>query len=258
MPPAAKDRIASTEVVLPVKQSEIYVYVPASNVSAATGGGLIGALVDVGVDAVRTSKAEDAVKPLRASMSDYSFDRVMQSDMQHALANLAWLHTDNVHVLKEVSDETMDRALAASKDSAVLFASADYQLSNDADVLTVTMNAGLFPNSDALRALKQGKTSSTKTALANSLYHNKISFEYRAPNATSDRDANIAHWSADNGAAMRRALDTSLAKLAWLLTQDLQSAMASPAGAIPNTDAHGTVSRAEDGTLKFTAASVAQ
>src|SRR5260221_118142 len=65
-----KQRITSTEVVAPVRQSEIYVYVPPSRLSGAgAAGGLVGVLVmtavDASVDKVRSSKAEAAVKPLR-------------------------------------------------------------------------------------------------------------------------------------------------------------------------------------------------
>jgi hypothetical protein len=262
IPPAAKDQIASTEVVVPVKQNEIYVYVPPSDMATAgaAGGGAIGGLlfaaVDAGVNSVRTSKAEDAVKPLRDALVDYSFDRTMQNDMQASLASVPWLHVDNVHVLKEATSDSMDRALDSSRDSAVLFASADYQLSNDADLLTVTVSASLFPKSDALRALKQGKSSGTKTALANSLYHNTLVFEYHPQNTGVDRPTNIANWSANNGAAMRAALDESAKKLAWLLAQDVQSAMGT--GNIPNAGRSGVVTRAENGTLKFVAFSAAQ
>src|SRR5690242_17815904 len=78
LPDGARNKFTSTEVVVPVRQSEIYVYVPPSNVSSATGGGLIEALVDVAVDSVRTSKAEKAVKDLRDSLVDFDFDKELQ------------------------------------------------------------------------------------------------------------------------------------------------------------------------------------
>src|SRR5258708_1995626 len=78
----AHDKIASTEVVVPIRQHEIYVYVPPSTggAQAGAGFGLVGALVGVAIDAsidsVRTSKAETAVKPLRDVLVDYNFDKV--------------------------------------------------------------------------------------------------------------------------------------------------------------------------------------
>ena len=254
--PDVRDRIASTDVVVPISQSEIYVYVPPSNMAAAgASAGLIGALVmaaaDAGVDSVRTSKAERAVRPLRDALIDYKFDAALQADLQSQLAQVPWIHADKVHLLKSVTSDSMDAALTASKDDAVLFASTDYRLSNDGDVLTMTVNAALYPNSDALRALKPAKSRGAKTQAANALYHNTVSFEYRLPNATDDRDRNIALWDTNGGAPARTALNTGAAKLAALLAQDLQ-------GNVPQSDGAGSVVRADDGTLKYVASTVAQ
>src|SRR5215469_16608974 len=81
LPDGARDKFTSTDVVVPIRQSEIYVYVPPSNVSTATGGGLIPALVDLAVDSVRTSKAENSVKALRDSLVDFDFDKELQADL---------------------------------------------------------------------------------------------------------------------------------------------------------------------------------
>lgn len=251
VPQAAKDRIGSTDVVVPVKQNDIYVYVPPSNAASAAGGGLVAALIDVTIDTVRASKAENAVKPLRDATADYSFDKALQANVRKALADVSWLHVDKVHVLKEVTSDNIDRALDSSGDSAVLLTTADYQLSNDADELTVTLKAALYPKSEALVALRKGKPSKTKVNLANALYHDTLMFECRMPNATTDRPTNIAAWSADNGAAMRAALDIGAAKVAWMLAADLQSSMTSAPGVIPNTDPAGTVVRTDTGALKF-------
>jgi len=256
LPPAAKDQIASTEVVLPIKQSEIYVYVPPSNVAAATGGGLLPALIDVAVDTVRTDKAEAAVKPLRNALIDYSFDASMQMQIKSALNQVAWLHVDDVRLSKDVSGQTLDRTISGAKESAVMLASSDYQLSNDGDVLTVSMSAALYPNTDSLRALRTGRAKSSPSDLANAIYHNTLTFSYRLPAATADRDTNIALWSKDNGAPMRKALDASSAKLAWLLSQDLQSTMTGTP--VPAGDANGMVGRMDNGTLKYTANSLWQ
>src|ERR1700733_10150584 len=120
MPDAARDKVSSTETVLPIKQSEIYVFVPQSNIAAAGGGGLLLALVDAGVDSVRTSKAEAAGKPLRDALIDYNFDAVPKPGAKTSLSNLAWMHVANVRVVKEVTNDTLDGALAASKADAVL------------------------------------------------------------------------------------------------------------------------------------------
>ena len=276
LPGTARDKISSTEVVLPIKQSEIYVFVPPSTAGASAGasGGLLGALVGAAIDAsvndVRTTKAETAVKPLRDALVDFDFDKTLQSDVKASLSQVSWLHGDNVRVIKETASDSLDHALEASKSDAVVFIVADYHLSNDGDEFFITAAVSLFPNSDALKALKAQKAGgkSPKTVVTNALYHNTITIKVDAPNSIKDRDQNIIKWSANNGAAMRAALKLGAEKLAMLIAADLQGQEDAVAGAaapdpanavtidnvpgeIVSRDAQGMIVRFKDGTLTY-------
>src|SRR6185437_11881716 len=126
--------------------------------------------------------------------------------------------------VREVTNDKLDGMLDASKDSSVLFVSADYRLSNDGDVLDIVAMASLFPKDDALKAMvKTASTSGPKTSMANALYRNNFVFELKLPGSTDDRDKNIAMWSADNGAAMRAALDRGAKEIASMVAADLQN-----------------------------------
>jgi hypothetical protein len=223
----ARDEIGSTDVSIPIRQSEIYVFVPDSQIAAAGGGGLLLALIDAGVNSVRTSKAEAAVKPLRDSIVDFDFDGMMRDDLKDALSQLSWMHVDTVKVTRAVTPQSADQEILTSRDEAVLFTSVDYQLSNDASTLRVSLTAALYPNSDRLRALRPGKAS-TPSALENALYRNSFAVQQQAPNPTEDRDHNIAQWSADHGDALRSALKSSAADLAKRLKADLDAQAVGP------------------------------
>lgn len=250
LPVAARDGISSTDVVVPVRQGEIYVFVPDSQVAAAAGGGLLWALVDAGVNSVRTSKAEAAVKPLRDAMVDFDFSQVLQDKLKTSLSQIPWLHAGNVTISKDTTAAGMDGALANSKASAVLFAVTDYHLSNDGAVLSIVVNASLFGNNDALNALAQSKTKSPKTALGNSIYRNVFTFEETLPGSSDDRDRNIAAWDAQGSSAMRSALKLGAMKLSMMLVADLQGP---GEGGGLGDDADGVVMHSSDGTLKFVA-----
>src|SRR5690348_15603505 len=88
--PAARDSIASTAVVAPVAQSQIYIYVPPT--TAGQSNGLIGALIDAGVDSYRAHTAESGVKPLRDAVVDMSFDQALAGQLKTSLSQVAWLH----------------------------------------------------------------------------------------------------------------------------------------------------------------------
>ena len=161
---SAHGSLPSTDVVLPIRQSEIYVFVP-----MATGGagfGLIGALIDVSVDNARTSKAETAVTALRDAVVDYSFDNAVQDDLKSSLAQLDWLHAGNFKVVRDVSNDGLGKTLTASQASSVLFVVADYHLSNDGDAMLVTFQVALMPNNEQLRAMISGKARRQDAGLA--------------------------------------------------------------------------------------------
>ncbi|MGN6149387.1 MAG: hypothetical protein ACTHPD_12670 [Rhizomicrobium sp.] len=234
--------IASTDIVVPIKQGEIFVFVPDSQIAAAGGGGLLLALVDAGVNSVRTSKAEAAVKPLRDSLADFDFDGAIRDNMKSALSQVAWLHVANASVVRDVSPDSLDRDLAHSSASDVVFVNTTYMLSNDANLLTVSMSAGLFSKDDAV-APKKAKQ---KTSLANSIYHNHFTFLMTAPKA-ADRDHYIAEWSAHDGAAMRAALKRAAEELPQLIADDLQNAQ------LPDGTADGVAHREADGSISYDA-----
>jgi hypothetical protein len=217
---AARTDMTSTDMVLPIRQSEIYVFVPTATAGASFG--LIGALIDVGIDSSRTSKAETAVTPLRNALVDYSFDNALQDELKTSLPQVAWLHAGNVSVVRDVSNDGLAKTITASKASAVFLVVADYRLSNDGDVLFVTLQAALMPNNDQLRALIPGKRDEkTLAALNNALYRNRFVFEAHMHGGV-DRDTNIAAWSANNGSAARAALTMAVKKLVPLLVEDVQ------------------------------------
>jgi hypothetical protein len=229
LPIAARDQISSTELEVPVQQTAIYVDVPPSNLVGTGAGAAFGtfgmlalATIDASVDSIRTDKAETAVKPLCAAMTDFNFDTTLQDSINASLSQLPWTHIDTVRVAKDATDSNLDNLLTSSKDAAVMFTKGDYKLSNDADELTLTVMVSLFPNSDALRALKPVTNDKVKTGPENTLYHNTFVFETKAPGVTDDRDHNIAIWAADHGALTRASLTMGATKIAAMIADDIQ------------------------------------
>jgi hypothetical protein len=234
---AARDNIASSEIVAPIKQNEIYVFVPASTVATAAGGGLLAALVDAGIDAARTHSAEEAVKPLRDAVVDYNFDETLRIDLETTVSQIDWMHLSGTRVIKDTQPPAIASAITGSKDAAVLLATSDYHLSNDASELTITLAADMFPNSASLKALKTGRAGKTASDPANAVYRNNFSYTAKVPGTAGDRAANITAWSADNGAALRKALNDGASELANRLANDLQSKQAAAASATQLADA---------------------
>jgi hypothetical protein len=276
LPISARDQITSTETVVPIRQREIYIYVPPSTGGATAGaslglvGALVGVAIDASIDSVRTSKAEAAVKPLRDALVDYDFDKAILVDLEASLPGIAWMHSDRIRVAKEATAESAAMALSNSRSSAVLFLTTDYHLTNDGDELEVTLQASLFPNSDALRAIKSLKAKDAKKVTTeNSLYHNTLAFKETVANwtAASNRAENISTWDASSAAATRASLTLASKQLSQMLVADLQGQEDSVAasggtanvdgktGDIIMKDSGGSLIRFKDGTLLYAAKS---
>jgi hypothetical protein len=233
----ARDAITSTEVVAPIKQNEVYVYVIPSTGGSAAGaaggmiGALVGAAVDASINAANTKAAETDVKPARDAVVDYNFDGVLTADLQKSLTEVGFLKVQGVRVTKDLYQTGLDKVVTDSKAGVVLMTIADYQFNGDATSLTVTLQAELFAKDPALAAFKPTKTANAKIVAhpGNSIYRNTFTYVTPLNGATTKRDLNIAKWSADKGKAIREALDAGSAAVAGKLAVDIQRAPPPPA-----------------------------
>lgn len=151
----ARPLITSAETVLVVKSAEIGTEINVSNVAAATGGGLIPALIDSGINADRTAKAEEAAGPIRDKLIDFDFGAELQEDLARELATTGIEMIDTVELVRsEVADYRSEK-VAKSKAPAVLFIDAAYSLSPDMGRIALSANAQMFPTIAELNAFKE-------------------------------------------------------------------------------------------------------
>lgn len=222
LPAQAREAISSTEVVAPIKQNEISTLVKATNFGKVAG--VAGVLVSVGVDEGRKDAAAKSARPAVEAVGDYDFDARLKADLETSLSTVGFLKVSGVRVSKEFTDKANDKAIAGSSAAAVMITHAEYQFSPDGRSITVTLLADLYANSPALAAFKP-KDTAYKWLLShpgNSIYRNMFTHVTALPGATGDREANIALWAADNGKALRAALDAGSAAVARDLANDIQ------------------------------------
>ncbi|MBX3480191.1 MAG: hypothetical protein KF842_07315 [Caulobacter sp.] len=219
---AAREALTSTEVVAPIRQSEIYIYVAPVNTGGQ--GGLIGALVAAGIEAGNASAAEEAVKPARDAIIDFNFDETLRQDLQSSLSQVSFLKVDGVRVVKDISLASINGSITNSPRDAVLMTAADYQLSTDASSVTVTLYANLFSSSPTMDAFKPAKGGDAKnvSGVGNALYRGKFIAMIPLDTPTGKRETNVAAWSADGGAKLRKALAQGSAEVAGKLARDIQ------------------------------------
>jgi hypothetical protein len=255
---ASQEKIATTEVLLPIRQKDIYVYanipVRPNTVYYSSGGGVAGAIGVAlgsaigeamlnGQDQATREAAEATARPVRAGLAGFSFDETLTADLRAGLAQLSWLNADGYRVLKEVSPS---HPLGPPVSSGRLIVSADYRLSEKADELIVTLTPYYYfqerPNmpvrapapaapapavpTPAVEGAEQpvaGPNPAPPASWTDHLFYtNVLSFRMRAANANANQKDNSCEWAFNNAANMRAALQLATSRLTQMLVADLQ------------------------------------
>jgi hypothetical protein len=210
--PTEAKKISSVDIYIGLAQQEIYAEIVKSNVSAATGGGLLPALIDAGVDQHRAKKAEELVQPIRAALMDYDFGRCLTEKIESELESLTWMKINNVRVSGDISKKGYEKAFADSEASAILFVTTKYFLSPNLIVLNMSGEAKLFPK-------KGGK--SVDLSDGNCIYKNLLFFEDGIDTRPSSKQEAINCWADHGGYLTRLALDAASVGLTRMIAIDL-------------------------------------
>jgi hypothetical protein len=253
----SQQKIATTEVLLPIRQKEIYIYanipVRPNTIPYASGGGVAevigvalgGALAEAmmnGQDAATRQAAETTAKPIRTALAGFSFDDTLQADLKTQLAQLPWLNPDGYRVIKELSPS---HPLGPPVSSGRLIVAADYRLSEKADELIVSLTPNYYfqertvlkgagvpqPAAEVAPAGPNPAPAPPASWTDHLFYTNVLTFRMRVPNAGTDMKNNACEWSYDNAAVARAALQLASAKLTQMLAADLQEGLVPPASA---------------------------
>jgi hypothetical protein len=248
--PAARN-IGERDAIVIVAQGEIRAIIQPSTAGAASGG-LIGALIDVGINQIKTNSAEAHVRPIRDGLAGYDFDRRALEAARVAAAQVDWLNIRNVTFTKDSSNDQVLARFDQSAANQFLVVSYSYLFSPNFAQLSVALRAGLYPKTPP-----QGVQPAQRLARGNELYEEQFVVLADVPSKPDDTDANVAYWGANNAQAARAALDTGIAKVQELLVRSLsqspEAAAALDQGAEARvSDRRGAlIERSPSGTLIY-------
>jgi hypothetical protein len=209
--PAARSIDGGREVLVTVAQGEIKTNINKSNVAAAGGGGLLLALVDVGIEQHRATVAEKAVTPLRDALIGFDFDSEVQSQTKATLNSLDWFGAQRFSFAKELTSQSRGNDMAHAQTKQVAFFDYDYGVSIDFDAIEVHLTVSV----------------ADKQAIAQNVPANKLPYQQKHKvviplrGAANDKDENVRHWAADNAALAKRALGDGLRDIQGMMKQGL-------------------------------------
>ena len=221
---AARSQVSDVDVFLIVPQKEIYAQIDQSNVAAATGGGLLMALIDAAVDSSRTKTAEQIIQPIRDKLLNFDYADELGKEINTTLKNVGWLHARDIQLVRTTTDEKQTADLyAKSKASAVLFVSGNYSLTPNFHSVVTQVSLTMYPKSAALNTYKESddKNSNPMDGTDN-IYRNH--FEYSTvlttdPNMKKE-DAAAAVAAASPGKLVDGLTDNAR-KIARMIGDDL-------------------------------------
>ena len=168
----ARSSLSSIETILIVKNSEIGTEINVSNVAAVTGGGLIPALVDAGINSDRTKRAEVAAGPIRDKLIDFDFAAELEADLERELAEI---EIDGISEIELVRAELKDyRAgkVSGATAPAVMFIDSNYKLSPTMAHIVLAASVQIFPTLAELNAYKEKIDEDSKFEPSDNIFRN--------------------------------------------------------------------------------------
>jgi hypothetical protein len=250
LPPEGRDVAGGRNLLVTVTQNEIIAGIQESNISAATGGGLLFALIDAGVNQSRTKKAEEAIVPVRDALADYQFDQKALVASQEIAQRVPWLGIQKSELNKDPSNARFSKAIDESPGPQLLALTYDYLLDNNFSVAKLGVNVTLAP-----KALPKNKKPESRALLANAVFNRGvICVMPLGKDASKELDQNAVVWAKDGGKLTEESLDRALAKIVELVPKALErtaeqekavkgktQSMAGFVGRVVETDADGTL-----------------
>jgi hypothetical protein len=188
--------ILKPEDVAKVNRTVIRSYLPQNELKGeyvlsgyGAGGGLIGAIVDAGIDSGRANASEKRVQQIRNVVKDLNLRTAYWLDLSNAVCSVPWLKVERFETYP-TDVQKVTKALAA--EGAVLNMGSSYLLSQDCRVLMFKTGFDFY---------LPGKRQPAAMDIA--IYNSK---EIGTPAG----DKAIPLWTADGAAAFRKTVDEAV------------------------------------------------
>ncbi|MDD8027306.1 MAG: hypothetical protein PHI34_12415 [Acidobacteriota bacterium] len=197
--PVSVDRVGDVRASACINQDNISIQVMASGYGS--GFGLIGAIVDAGVNSSRRSGAEETIAPLREKTKDIKLSDDLLNALTPMLKELPWPRVLDV----QMSAKSLAVTPVDVTDNSVLRLYTDYRLSSTADVLEMTTGFAFYLKGD------------TTASSSGSVYY----ASKRIGRNEEENEAAIKLWADNEAALYREALGLGIKETVKMLNAAL-------------------------------------
>ncbi|MEZ5998651.1 MAG: hypothetical protein R3B98_08155 [Hyphomonas sp.] len=218
----ARPALKTVDSILIVTSSEIETQIAGSNVSTAMGGGLLGAVIDAGVEQAQANKAAELIVPIRDKLLDFDFGAQLESDLETELAAAGIEGMADVSLVRAIEKDFKENRVGASKADAVLFLTSSYAVTFDFSALSVSASAEMYPVNAALDAYKEKPNSDArKTDSKDNIYRNHFAETLQVASA-GNKEANANALAETSSEELVAKLKEGSRRIAKKIAEDLQ------------------------------------
>lgn len=227
----AREDEKAVAVVLWIEQSEISV----DDVNVNAGGGLIGALIEAGIESTMARNRQRALGPLRDALVDFDLETTMTEALRAHWPDALVRDDGRLSVVR--NREQWLGVLEGMVPARILLLRARYAFLPDFDIAYVAIDADLshYPRIPPEPAERNRMSSRERKAAEPTPVHRGryFSSHVRSPlfgpggreKGTTDFQVNATRWAEDGALALRHALRLGANEVAGLLQRDGRAAV---------------------------------
>lgn len=203
------------KVVVVISQAEIMPGIAAWNLGEARFNDPLEDLINEG----KTGRGEKFIEPLRAALRPYDFNARMFAALKAVVEQCTWMHAQDIELTRDGSVKNIERLLNASNTRQMLVLVVNYATDYRYDSIVVSVEASLL-----VRQVPRGEHSEARLRKDYIPYFQAFRSIVELPDPDhSDREADLARWSAANASLARAALDFGIERLPPLLAKNLDA-----------------------------------
>ena len=174
------------------------------------------------INDAKTARGEKFIEPLRAALRPYDFDVRMFAALKTVVEQCSWMRAQDIELTRDGSGKNIERLLNASDTRQMLVMVVNYATDFRYDSIIVSVEASLL-----VRQIPRGEHSEARLRKDYIPYFQAFRSIVELPDPDhSDREADLARWSAANASQARAALDFGIQRLPALLAKNLEATQA--------------------------------
>ncbi len=200
------------QVIVP--QAELGMNINPSYATAATGGGLIGVVIDANIQASRGRRASVGITPIRIALVDFDADQLAIDATSSALATLPWFEGSAPAFARDPTVAAKSAFLDSAGAAQDAFFEYIYDTAPDFSSIRVGVTISI--------ANRDGEDGNPERRLQRRrlVYNQVLTSVVQLPNP-GDGDANSQRWAANGGVLANRALTFAFDEIKTLIPRAL-------------------------------------